>query len=82
MNRSRIASYLVFGILVLWASSAWAAAIGSDSAISVAKIIVFPEDGSGGLPAADAIEFNTGFTLTAFFGQVACYARCVMELFK
>jgi hypothetical protein len=75
-------AYAVFGILFCWATSSWAASIGDDSFISVARIIVFPEDGSGGLSAADAIQFNTGFTFTAFFGYVACYVRCVMELFK
>lgn len=82
MNRYRLVSYLVFGILVCWATSSWAASIGSDTVFDVARTLVLPEDGSGGIAPADAIQFNTGFTYTAFFGQVAFYIRVVMEVLR
>lgn len=82
MNRSLTVSYLVFGILCCWATSSWAASIGSDTVFDVARTIVIPEDGSGGILVADAIQFNTGFTQTAFFGQIAFYIRAVMEVFR
>ncbi|WPD22834.1 MAG: hypothetical protein SD837_21955 [Candidatus Electrothrix scaldis] len=79
MNRSRLASYAVFLILCFWATSSWAATIGSDTTFDIARTIVIPEDGSGGVAAADAIQFNTGFTYTSFFGWVAFLVRSVME---
>jgi hypothetical protein len=82
MANRRRAIFLATAILVLWATSSWAASIGYDSMFAVARTIVLPEDGSGGIAAADAIQFNTGFTLTAFFGHVAFYVRCMLEVFK
>ncbi|MCI5119891.1 MAG: hypothetical protein D3908_01600 [Candidatus Electrothrix sp. AUS4] len=82
MNRSRLASYLVFTILCFWATSSWSATIGADTTFDVARTIVIPEDGSGGVAAADAIQFNTGFTYTSFFGYVAFFIRSVMEVFR
>jgi hypothetical protein len=67
---------------VFWASSSWAATIGTDTIFDLSRTIVVPEDGTGGLSAADAIQFNTGFTFTAFFGQVAFFIRTVMEVFR
>ena len=78
----RLAALLITLILVLWASSSWAASIGSDSVIGLARTVVLPEDGSGGIAPADAVQFNTGFTLTACFGYVAFYCRCLLEVFK
>lgn len=82
MDNRRKVILLATAILVLWATSSWAASIGYDSTFGVARTIVLAEDGSGGIAAADAIQFNTGFTLTAFFGQVAFYSRCLLEAFK
>ena len=75
----RFAVLLITLVLMLWATSSWAAAIGADSSFALARTIVLAEDGSGGIAPADAVQFNTGFTLTAFFGQVAFFCRCVLE---
>jgi len=82
VNRSRLTSYAVFFVLCLWATSSWSATIGADTTFNVARTIVIPEDGSGGVAAADAIQFNTGFTFTSFFGWVAFLVRSVMEVFR
>lgn len=79
MRNKRLAALLVFAILAFWATSSWAAAIGEDSTFTLARTLVLPEDGTGGIAAADALQFNTGFTLTAFFGHVAFFCRCIME---
>jgi hypothetical protein len=78
----RIAVLLTALILTLWATSSWAASIGGDSSLGLARMIVLAEDGTGGIASADAVQFNTGFTLTAFFGQVAFYCRCLLECVK
>lgn len=82
LDNRRAAALLITLILSLWATSSWAASIGGDSAIGLARTIVIPEDGTGGIAAADAVQFNIGFTLTAFFGQVAFYCRCLLECVK
>jgi hypothetical protein len=81
-NRRRAAALLVTLFLSFCASSSWAASIGGDSVISLARTIVIPEDGTGGIAAADAVQFNLGFTLTGFFGLVAFYCRCLLECVK
>lgn len=79
----RIAALLVMLILTLWATSSWAATIGIDSTFDLARTVVLtPEYFPGGTPNTSAIEFNAGFTLTAFFGQVALYCRCIIEAIK
>lgn len=82
LDNRRAAALLVTLMLVLWATSSWAASIGADSVISLGRTVVLPEDGSGGIAAADAIQFNTGFTLTSFFGWIAFYVRCLLEVFR
>jgi hypothetical protein len=83
MDRNRWKTILlVTALLMLWASASWASSIGYDSTFALARTVVLAEDGSGGIAVADAIQFNTGFTLTAFFGHVAFYARCLLEAFK
>lgn len=76
------AALLITLILSFWATSSWASSIGGDSVISLARTIVIPEDGAGGIAAADAVQFNLGFTLTGFFGLVAFYCRCLLECVK
>lgn len=78
----RLAVLLTTLVLMLWATSSWAASIGADSVIDLGRTVVLPEDGSGGIAAADAVQFNTGFSLTALFGWVAFYCRCLLEVFK
>jgi hypothetical protein len=82
LNNRRLAVFLITAVLVLWATASWAASIGADTQFALARTIVLLEDGSGGIAPADAVQFNTGFTLTAFFGHVAFYIRCVLEVFK
>jgi hypothetical protein len=82
MNRKLIASLLILLLICFWASSAFALSIGSDTVFDVARTVVFPEDGSGGIAAADAIQFNTGFTIAAFFGKVAFFLRACLEIWK
>ncbi len=79
----RLAALLITLILVLWASSSWAATIGIDSTFDLARTVVLtPEYFPDGTPNTPAIEFNAGFTLTAFFGQVALYCRFILEAVK
>jgi hypothetical protein len=78
----RLAALLITLILAFWATSSWAASIGYDSTIGLSRTVVLPEDGTGGIAISDAVQFNTGFTLTAFFGHVAFYIRCMLEVFK
>ena len=82
MNRKLIASLIICLLICLFAAAAHAADIGWDSTFDVARTIVLPEDGSGGIAVADAVNFNTGFTITAFFGEVAFYARVFLQIFN
>lgn len=82
-NRFKLTLVLLFFSL-FYAQQVFGAAIGDESVASfdVARIVVFPEDGSGGIAVADAIEFNTGFTVSAFFGYVACWCRACLEIWR
>lgn len=83
MSRKKlIASLAILLLLCLWASNAFALSIGSDTVFDVARMILVPEDGSGGWASADAIQFNTGFTVMAFFGYVAAYVKAMMEVLR
>jgi hypothetical protein len=73
---------LIVSISVLTATAAWAVDIGAASSFSVARMVVLLEDGSGGIAPAQAIEFNTGFTLSAFFGWVAVWFRTCLEALR
>lgn len=75
-------SCLLMVLTLFFVNSALADTIGLDDYIDFARIIILPEDGLGDIPAADAVQFNTGFTLTASFGYVACYIRTLIEVFK
>jgi len=79
----RLAALLITLILTLWASSSWAATIGIDGTFDLSRTVVLtPEYFTDGTPNTAAIEFNAGFTLTAFFGQVALFCRCIIEAVK
>ncbi len=82
MNWKLTASLLLCLLICLWASSAFALSIGYDSVFDLSRTVVIPEDSSGGIAAADAIQFNTGFTITSFMGWVAFYIRSCMEIFR
>lgn len=82
MKRKLIASLIICLLICFCASSAFALSIGSDTVFDLSRTIVLPEDGSGGIAAADAIQFNTGFTLSQFFGYVAFFTRFVIEIFR
>lgn len=79
LDNRLVAVLLITLILSCWATSSWASTIGGDSVIGLARTVVIPEDGTGGIASADAVQFNVGFTLTAFFGQIAFYCRCLLE---
>jgi len=81
-RKKLIASLLILLLLCLWASNAFALSIGSDTTFDVARMVVIPEDGSGGVAVADAIQFNIGFTVAAFFGYVTAYVKVLMEILR